>query len=97
MGKLQSEFGTSANTALDNPATLKMINEKAGSFTVPDDFKGNPTEFTRRCKDGLQRLMGDEYMLAIQNEKGLISKQPLANYRPPKPPIAHAPESSRTA
>ncbi len=68
LGKLQNEFGQSANSMMDSAGSLKMIDAKVSSFTVPKDFEGNPSEFRRRSKDGLQRLLGDEYMLAVQNQ-----------------------------
>ncbi len=77
MGKLQHEFGKSANTMLDNPGTLEAMRQKANSFTVPEDFQGNPAEFKRRSLEGLQRVMGNEYMLAIQNEKSFDLKSAL--------------------
>jgi hypothetical protein len=63
---------------LDNPGTLDAMRQKADSFTVPEDFKGNPSEFKRRSLEGLQRVMGNEYMLAIQNEKSFDLKASLA-------------------
>jgi len=70
MGKLQSEFGKSANTIMDNAATLKAINAKVASFDVPENYKGNPKEFERRMQESTQRLLGDKYMLSIQNQTG---------------------------
>ncbi|OFW87171.1 MAG: hypothetical protein A3J37_05780 [Alphaproteobacteria bacterium RIFCSPHIGHO2_12_FULL_45_9] len=69
LGKLQSEFEKSANTFMDNAQILKAVDAKVSSFKVPQDFEGNSTEFHRRSKEGLQRLLGNEYMLAIQNKK----------------------------
>lgn len=69
MGNLQSDFKKSANSALDNAGTLKLVNDKVAAFIIPDDFKGNPTEYRARMRDGLQRVLGDEYMLSIQNQK----------------------------
>lgn len=66
--KLQSEFGKSANSMMDNTGSLAMMNAKVSSMTIPNDFKGNPDEYRRRSKEGLQRLVGDEYMLAVQNQ-----------------------------
>lgn len=86
MGKLQDEFGKSANTMLDNPGTLEAIRQKANSFTVPDDFKGNPSEFKRRSLEGVQRVMGNEYMLAIQNETTFSLKAALAKLSPNETP-----------
>jgi hypothetical protein len=77
MGKLQSQFEHSANTIMDNAATLALIDAKVSSLVVPDDFKGNPKEFQRRSKEGLQRLLEDEYMLSIQNKSGFNLKQTL--------------------
>ncbi len=76
LGKLQSEFGQSANSMMDNAGTLKMIDAKVASFTVPPDFE-NKAEFGRRAKEGLQRLLGDEYMLSVQNQTGFNLKQVL--------------------
>jgi hypothetical protein len=77
MGKLQSQFEHSANTIMDNAATLALIDAKVSSLVIPDEFKGNPKEFQRRSKEGLQRLLGDEYMLSIQNKSGFNLKQTL--------------------
>lgn len=79
MGKLQSEFSKSSNSLMDHGESLKMVANQVKSFSIPDDFKGNPTEFQRRSKESLGRLLGDEYMLAIQNEtrfdlKGTLAK-----------------------
>lgn len=76
VGKLQSEFGQSANSMMDNAGSLKMIDAKVASFTVPPDFE-NKAEFGRRAKEGLQRLLGDEYMLSVQNQTGFNLKQVL--------------------
>lgn len=78
MGKLQSEFGQSANSMMDNAGSLKLIDAKVSSFTVPKDFEGNKAEFQRRSKEGLQRYMGDQYMLSIQNQTGFHLKEALA-------------------
>jgi hypothetical protein len=69
LGKLQSEFGESANSIMDNAQILKAVDAKVSSFKVPQDFEGNPSELRRRSKEGLQRLLGDEYMLSVQNQK----------------------------
>ena len=76
VGKLQSEFGQSANSMMDNAGSLKMIDAKVASFTVPPDFE-NKAEFGRRAKEGLQRLLGDEYMLSVQNKKPFNLKDTL--------------------
>jgi|GEM_PF-3299190 len=68
LAKLQNEFGKSANTIIDNQWSLFIINDKVNSFEIPEDSKSNPDEYKRRLRDGLQRLLGDEYMLSIQNE-----------------------------
>ena len=68
MGQLQDVFSTSANSMMDNAGTLSLMNAKVNSLTIPKDFSGNPDEFKRRSLEGLQRLMGDEYMLSIQNK-----------------------------
>jgi hypothetical protein len=77
MGKLQSQFERSANTMMDNPGSLALIDAKVASLTIPAEFEGNPKEFQRRSKEGLQRLLGDEYMLSIQNKSGFNLKQTL--------------------
>ncbi len=69
MTKLQHEFSQSANSLMDHPSSSAMINAKVTSLNVPEDFKGNPQEFRRRSEEGLRRLIGDEYMLALQNGK----------------------------
>jgi hypothetical protein len=69
LGKLQSEFEKSANSFMDNAEILSAVNKKVSSFKIPQDLEGNPEEFRRQSKESLQRLLGNEYMLAIQNEK----------------------------
>lgn len=88
MGKMQYEFGKSANTMLDNSGTIEAIRQKADSFSTPDDFKGNPSEFKRRSLEALQRLMGNEYMLAVQNERTFDLKASLNKLSPQETPAS---------
>lgn len=78
MGKLQSDFGQSANSMMDNAGSLQLVDAKVSSFTIPKDFEGNKTEFQRRSKEGLQRYVGDQYMLSVQNQTGFNLKEVLA-------------------
>lgn len=67
-GTLQSTFSKSGNSMLDQGRSLDLINAKISAL-VSENGKENPVEFTQRYKQGLGRLLGDEYMLAIQNQK----------------------------
>lgn len=65
---------------MDQAASLEMVKNQVKSFVTPDDFKGNPAEFQRRTQEGLRRVIGDEYMLAIQNEERFDLKATLGTF-----------------
>lgn len=77
MGKLQHEFSKSTNTVIDSNASIRQIRDKTESLRVPEDFKNVP-EFRRRSEGALQRYLGNEYMLSIQNEQGFNLKDTLS-------------------
>lgn len=77
-GKLQCEFHKSANTMMDQDISLALIGKKIESMAAakPSDFENAP-EYKRRATESLGRLLGDEYMLSVQNKKPFNLKDTL--------------------